>query len=597
MKRPARLAILIFGLLALLAPAAEADPPNLPVSGVTAVPSVPPVVAVPAPVNLPSVGGGIPSAAESGVHPAGDPMDEKEPARNDVPAVPALGTTTVESSPSRSGNPGNNATSGSAVANKPAAPLDRTPPDNVQGLKAKAGDRAVTLRWIHPADADFNHVAISRTPQTAEPAETTVYNGPATRFVDRRVTNGVAYRYVIVSYDRTGNRSAGVAIMAAPKALMLVGPSDGARVKAPPLLRWVWIPGATFYNVQLFRGPTRIKVMTAWPAANRLQLSSRWVYAGHRHRLVPGIYRWVVWPGFGRQMAKKYGPLLGEGTFTVVAGKPACAARGVACSQALAADTLRTEPPIKPTRTASESPLATARGPVVTVPSTPATTVPALEPDLLPVQGERAPGPKPAPAQKSAPVLSAAPARKPAPAPKAASVRRTAEPSNRAPVRTASGVAGLVRGRAPAAQPFATSRASAPAEKSQPLHSFAPRAAPSGIKQGLARLRWFLLAVLGTGVVFLAAVGSRRLSERRSRNASSLRWRPPAAPPSATRQRAAQERAAPRAVLNGAPQGFARNGTVQAAPLDTGEPLLSRRRCLVPGCHHEDQLPAGHRHV
>jgi hypothetical protein len=38
-------------------------------------------------------------------------------------------------------------------------------------------------------------------------------------------------------------------------------------------------------------------------------------------RPAQGIYRWVVWPGFRRQIAEKSGPLLGVGTFSVVAGK------------------------------------------------------------------------------------------------------------------------------------------------------------------------------------------------------------------------------------------------------------------------------------
>jgi hypothetical protein len=284
MKRPAQLAILVFGLLALLAsPAAEADPPNLP-----------------SPANLPRAGVGSLSAA-----------------------VPAPATPTVQSSPSPSPSSSNNVTSTSPVtgvkrAVAPASRLDLTPPDNVAGLGARAGDRAVTLKWSPPADPDFNHVVIRRTPQTGEPAETVVYKGPAQRFVDHRLTNGVAYRYVVVSYDQTGNRSDGMGIIAAPEALMLVHPSDGARLKAPPRLRWAWIPGATFYNVQLFRGSMRTKVMTAWPAANGLQLPSEWVYAGRNQRLVPGIYHWVVWPSLGRQMAKRYGPLLGVSTFSVV---------------------------------------------------------------------------------------------------------------------------------------------------------------------------------------------------------------------------------------------------------------------------------------
>ena len=550
MKKPAWFAILVYGLLALLAtPAAEADPPNLPVSGVPAAVTGPieaPGVPLPASVDPGEVVASLP-AAESVV----EPSTGKPPAASGAPAVPALDPATVESAPNSSGNPANDvpATSSATEAVAPAATLDRKPPRNVQGLSAKAGDRAVTLRWSPPKDTDFNHVVISRTSQAAGPAGTSVYSGRAKRFVDRGLTNGVAYRYVIVSYDLTGNRSAGAAIVAAPKALMLVHPSDGAQVKAPPLLRWVWIPGATYYNVQLFRGPMRIKVMTAWPATNRLQLASAWVHAARRRQLVPGVYRWIVWPGFGRQIAKRYGPLLGEGTFSVVAGKGTCVvARGGACSQALAVDTSRTAPPTRPPApAASESPLATAPGPVVTVASPSDTTVAAAEPDVLPVQGKRAGGPEPA-----------APARTPALAARAVSVRRTAQASN-------------WRGRAPAstrrvAQAPAVGLISASAEKLQPVPSFAPRAAPSGIKQGLAKLRWFFLAILGTALVFLAAVGSRRLSEMRQRRTPSLRWSPQAAPRSA------------------------RNGTIQKTAIDSPELVLSRRRCLVPGCHHDDEL-------
>ena len=291
-----------------------------------------PVLTVPAPVTVSSAGAeNLPATAvaaflTSAV--ASDLVDGKLPVKVEAPAVFGVGTTTVKfSTADKSGNsvtlPSTITVVKEAVA--PSTPLDRTPPDNVRGLSAKAGDRSVALRWKPPADKDFAHVVIGRTTpvtpanQSTGPTETTVYKGPAKQFVDRRLTNGVDYRYVVVSYDQAGNRSAGVAIVSAPKTVMLVSPSDGARVTKPPHLRWVFVPGATFYNVQLFRGPLRIKVMTTWPAANHLQLPSKWVYAGRRQKLVPGLYRWIVWPGFGRQVAKNYGPLLGESSFTVAA--------------------------------------------------------------------------------------------------------------------------------------------------------------------------------------------------------------------------------------------------------------------------------------
>jgi large repetitive protein len=292
-----------------------------------------PVLTVPAPVTVSSAGAeNLPASApaiaqflNSAV--ASDLIDGKLPVKVEAPPVFGVGTTTVKFS--TADKAGNSVTLPSTVrvvkeAVAPTKPLDRTPPNNVRGLSAKAANRSVKLRWRPPVDKDFAHVVISRsTPAAAEtqatgPTETTVYKGPAKQFVDRKLTNGIDYRYVVVSYDQAGNRSAGVAIVAAPKALLLVSPSDGARVRTPPHLRWVFVPGATFYNVQLFRGPQRIKVMTIWPAANHLQLPSSWRYAGHRQKLVPGLYHWVVWPGFGRQVAKNYGPLLGESSFTLL---------------------------------------------------------------------------------------------------------------------------------------------------------------------------------------------------------------------------------------------------------------------------------------
>jgi large repetitive protein len=288
-----------------------------------------PVLTVPAPLtvssagaeNLPATAAAVAAFLSSAV--ASDLVDGKLPVKVEAPAVFGIGKTTVKfSSADKAGNsvtlPSSITVVKEAVA--PTKPLDRTPPDNVRGLSAKAGDRSVTLSWRPPPDPDFQHVVISRAAQGAS-ADTAVYKGPAKKFVDRRLTNGVAYRYVVISYDQAGNRSAGVAVVAAPKALMLVSPTNGARVKAPPLLRWVRIPGATYYNVQLFRGTGRVKIFTTWPGTNHLQLRSTWIHERRRQRLIPGVYRWFVWPGFGRQIAKNYGPLLGESSFTVVAGK------------------------------------------------------------------------------------------------------------------------------------------------------------------------------------------------------------------------------------------------------------------------------------
>jgi hypothetical protein len=96
-------------------------------------------------------------------------------------------------------------------------------------------------------------------------------------------------------------------------AAALQSPKAGARVKRPPLLVWRRVAGARYYNVQLFRG--RRKVFTGWPTRTRLQLRAKWRNLGRTERLLPGRYRWFVWPGYTNP--RRYGALLGQSTFVV----------------------------------------------------------------------------------------------------------------------------------------------------------------------------------------------------------------------------------------------------------------------------------------
>jgi hypothetical protein len=94
----------------------------------------------------------------------------------------------------------------------------------------------------------------------------------------------------------------------------LTSPQAGARLKAPPLLRWRPVARASYYNVQLFRG--RVKVLSRWPTHPSLRLRWRWTYLGRQRKLVPGTYRWYVWPAYSRN---RYGRLLGQSTFVMTA--------------------------------------------------------------------------------------------------------------------------------------------------------------------------------------------------------------------------------------------------------------------------------------
>jgi hypothetical protein len=193
---------------------------------------------------------------------------------------------------------------------------DTTPPGDVAGLKVQAGSRRAVLTWTAPRDPDFDVVSLTRTIQRPGAAGTTVYVGRANRFEDKNLRNGVAYRYLVVAYDRAGNRSPGVAAIARPAAPKLVQPPDGARVTRPPRLAWARVANAQYYNVQLFRG-TR-KILSVWPTSTRLTLSRTWRYQGRSYTLGPGVYRWYVWPGFGQRSRARYGAVLGESTFVVV---------------------------------------------------------------------------------------------------------------------------------------------------------------------------------------------------------------------------------------------------------------------------------------
>jgi flavin reductase (DIM6/NTAB) family NADH-FMN oxidoreductase RutF len=201
----------------------------------------------------------------------------------------------------------------SAGTPQPPPPQPHKPPGDVTNLTATPGDRVVRLSWQTPAGVD--HVVVTRALSSGGDAQI-VYTGSGTSLTDRGVTNGVEYRYVVVSVDGKGETSAGVAAVALPKRTMLRSPKDGARLRKPPKLVWFAVEDATYYNVQLFRG--NVKILSAWPTKPALVLKAKWSYDKRRFRLTPGTYRWYVWPGFGARSATDYGELLGFFSFQVI---------------------------------------------------------------------------------------------------------------------------------------------------------------------------------------------------------------------------------------------------------------------------------------
>jgi hypothetical protein len=198
---------------------------------------------------------------------------------------------------------------GNASTGSFAIKYDATPP-KLSGLRPVPRVGRVALRWRESADAV--RVDVSRSPGPAGARRSVVYSGPAKAFTDTAVKTGVRYTYSVTVYDAAGN-AASRTVKARPSALE---PATGARLRKPPLLRWEKARGARYYNVQLFRG--RTKVLSAWPTRTHLKLRRSWTYRGVHHRLARGHYRWYVWPGLGSRADHHYGALIGHSSFAVV---------------------------------------------------------------------------------------------------------------------------------------------------------------------------------------------------------------------------------------------------------------------------------------
>ena len=198
---------------------------------------------------------------------------------------------------------------GNVTARGFVIPYDATPPARPV-VRAQTGDGAIRLRIR--TGADVTRIAVVRAPGPGT-RDSTIYRGRPRSFTDTRARNGKRYRYTVIARDRAANRSR--TTIAAVPGPRLLAPADGALLAGPPLLRWTKVRRADYYNVQLRRDG--VKVLSRWPTEARLQLADRWRFAGRIPHLVPGSYRWDVWPGFGRRVAATYGPRIGARSFVI----------------------------------------------------------------------------------------------------------------------------------------------------------------------------------------------------------------------------------------------------------------------------------------
>ncbi len=178
--------------------------------------------------------------------------------------------------------------------------------------KAEVEKGVAKIVWKRSPDAVL--VELERTPGMNGRKKTIVYRGNGASFTDRTVRDGIRYRYEIRASDVAGNMVQ-KAVTANVDLPALYRPAAGAVVRAPLVLSWEAVKGATFYNVQLYRN--KVKVLTFWPKTPTFRVGKTWRYAGKLQRLGPGKYDWYVWGAKGTRAKPQYGKLLGSNSFVV----------------------------------------------------------------------------------------------------------------------------------------------------------------------------------------------------------------------------------------------------------------------------------------
>jgi len=189
-----------------------------------------------------------------------------------------------------------------------ALKYDATPPQ-ISDVAASVAGGGVTVKW---RSSGGTNAVVLRAPGRGRAKVSVVYRGLASSYRDTSIKKGVVYHYTVATTDAAGNDAR---VKVTTTLRLLMAPALGALVRAGDALTWQKSPGASYYNVQLFRGGK--KVLTAWPLTARFRLPRAWTFAGHRETLARGTYKWYVWPGHGARAAARYGRLLGGSSFRV----------------------------------------------------------------------------------------------------------------------------------------------------------------------------------------------------------------------------------------------------------------------------------------
>jgi hypothetical protein len=192
-------------------------------------------------------------------------------------------------------------------------PYDATGPV-LHDVAVSSAANADVVRWKSTSAGD--RIVVHRTARGSS-GRSTIFNRSGANVADKKIRPGVEYEYSVQAFDQAGNASRAVSVLALPKVLTMQKMHYVPRAASKPILRWNRAAGASYYNVQLFRGSKL--VFSAWPAAHQLGLPTSWRWEGHRYRLGPGRYRWYVWAGLGARTLAHY-RAVGSATFIVPRG-------------------------------------------------------------------------------------------------------------------------------------------------------------------------------------------------------------------------------------------------------------------------------------
>jgi hypothetical protein len=249
---------------------------------------------------------------------ATDIVDTDVEVTTNAPATFQLGTTAVVFTATDDSDNVSQKSAVVTVTTRPVGPpsqTDTVPPGNVKSIKAISGNLSVVITWKPPNAKDFDHVEITRSPGKGGQDSSLVYKGKKRAFSATGLTDGIEYRFVIVTYDKAGNRSAGIAVVALAEQRNLLSPEIGGTITGATRFAWRPVKNATYYNIQFwFKGK---KQLSAHPTATHFMLPRTWRYAGAQHRLLPGTWDVYVFPGFGTKSEGRFGKLHVNAEFTV----------------------------------------------------------------------------------------------------------------------------------------------------------------------------------------------------------------------------------------------------------------------------------------